>query len=148
MSITTAAHQRRRISVDNFPETKTQQHHKDDVNLPRIMMRFKKEGVFHHVAKQMAAFGDFTDVVDFQEAQNIMAQARQTFLEVPPKIREKYNHDPMAFADAAMLPENKAELASMGFDTSYLPEPEPSAPPTDPLPPQQNPAPETTPDAA
>lgn len=131
MSLRAPEQYRRRVSVNGFSETKTQQHHLVDVNLPQMMIKYKRDGYFSHLAKNMAAFGDFAEVVDFQDAQNVMANAATEFEHVPPAIRARYGNDPIAFAEAAIDPENKQILMEMGFDASYLPDPALVRPPTE-----------------
>lgn len=119
-------------------ESLTEQQHAIDVNLPGIMTRHEGTRVYAHVAAKMPQYGDFTDVPDFQEAQNRIAEAKQLFLELPARIRDEFRNDQDAFIKAASDPAQKERLTELGFDASYLPDP-----PQDVEPPEQDRVPES-----
>lgn len=41
-----------------------------------------------------AEFGDFSQVVDFQTAMNQVVLAKESFMSLPPKVRERFRNDP------------------------------------------------------
>lgn len=131
---------RRRVQVPDMPPGKTEQHHYDEAHLPTIMVRWKKSGVIPNMAAQAAQYGDFTNVMGFEEAHLKVAQARSMFEHLPPHVRDEFDNDVAIFLDEAQDPACADHLESLGFDVEYLraqaqpvpenPQPSPEAPET------------------
>ena len=73
-----------------------------------------------HTAQYEGTYGDFTDALGFQEAQNVIAEAASMFETVPAQIREQFDNDPAKFLDFIQDDANREEMEEMGFDTSHL----------------------------
>lgn len=60
-------------------------------------------------------FGDFSDIPDLQTAQNKLIEANEMFMELPAKVRKRFDNDPTAFIDFVQNPDNKAEMEELGI---------------------------------
>lgn len=92
-----------------------QQHEAADCDINNIMARYERDGVLSHVQQYEGQYGDFTDVVSYQQALNIVMDAEECFMSLPANIRKKFDNDAGAFLDFAANPENRDELAKMGL---------------------------------
>lgn len=104
-----------------------QQQFKEDADINVLLERFRVTGVMPAGVK-VPQFGDFSGIKDFREAQDYLLQAKNSFMDLPPDIRAKFNHDPATFVDFATNPENIDSLRSLGLA------------PTPPVPPSPPPA--------
>lgn len=135
----------RKITLTCDPDTemgrsKTEQCHKDEVNIHHILRQYKKTGVIDHVNKHQGTYMDLADLPDYQEAQNIIQTAKSMFESVPAVIRADFDNDPAKYVDFMQKPENRAEIEAYGLDASHLPPQEET-----PLPPPQVPKDVTNP---
>lgn len=109
-------------------EVITEQSHKESCDIHTIMRKYERTGMLEHTNAYQGRYMDMPSGLDFQTAQNIIAEAKSVFETVPSKIRADFDHDPAKFLDFMQDPANKEQIASYGFDASYLPDPEPIAP--------------------
>ena len=59
--------------------------------------------------------GDFTAAPNYQESLNLMIEARESFMQLPAKIRSRFQNDPGQFVDFTSDPANSEELRKMGL---------------------------------
>ncbi len=147
MSNITPARQRRRVQLDyKGAVTRTEQSHKNEVSIHRIMERYRKRGVIDHVNANKGTYGDFTNAPDFAEANQIIAAAKSLFETVPSRIRRDFENDPGKFLEFMQNEENRDQIEEYGLDASHLPPRDvPSDPPPNPADPP-NPPPTPTPE--
>jgi phage internal scaffolding protein len=100
--------------LDNFGETKTQQHFKNAVNINQIMERYRKTGVLPSVRSQ-ALYGDFTTIGSYHEAMNRVYEAQEAFESLPAKVRTKFKNNPQALIDFVSDEKNLAEAIQLGL---------------------------------
>lgn len=117
----------------------TEQHHEKSCNINNIMARFTKTGVIDHINRHQANYGDVTGA-DFKAAQDLVAEQKSVFHELPAAIREQFDNDPANYLDLMMTDEGVEELREMLNPTEPTPEPEPEPEP-EPTP-EPEPAPE------
>lgn len=88
--------------------SRTQQHFKEEVDINTIVRRFGLTGELPENVPQVLQ-GDFTNVVDFQSAMDLIVAARESFMEQPADVRARFDNDPQKFlaftSDAANLDE-------------------------------------------
>lgn len=61
-------------------------------------------------------FADFADVVfDFQSAQNAIALANQSFMQMPADVRSRFNNDPQRFVEFCSDADNLPEMRKLGL---------------------------------
>lgn len=97
-----------------------------DINV--IVERFSKTGQLP-VINLTPLTGDFSNVVDFRDAQEKLKEANEAFAQVPAKLRARFDNDPQKFIDYVLDPENNDELVKLGLkDKPKAPPPEPPNP--------------------
>jgi phage internal scaffolding protein len=108
---------------DTGKETTTQQHFKDECDINKIMERYEKTGIID-IPDQKGIFGDFGDVSDYQSALHLMQDAQNQFMELPAKVRAKFDNDPSKLLHFIQNPANKAEAQELGLiEAAPLPAP-------------------------
>ena len=89
----------------------TLQSQRDEADINVIVDRFMKTGQFPENVRA-PTFADFEDIVTFQDAQNAVAEARNSFMQMPAHVRDRFDNDPALFvgfcSDKANLPEMRA----------------------------------------
>lgn len=98
----------------NTDPTMTQQSDKDLTNINVIIAKYMKGQPLPQVTEP-AKFGDFTGISSFTEAMEMITKAKESFAEVPAKIRQRFNNDPQRFMDFIHDPANTEELVKMGL---------------------------------
>lgn len=116
--------------LDGFDESRTNQSSKDEADINVIVRRFGITGAMPQNVR-LPMYGDFTDVVDFQTAQNAVIAARESFMQIPADVRARFNNDPQEFLEFVNDPNNLEEMYKLGL--AKKPEaPVDPAPPVDP----------------
>lgn len=92
----------------------TKQQFKDESDINEIVRRFNLTGQLPDNVS-VPQYADFSEVVDFQGAQNIIRAAIESFMEMPVKIREYFSNDPGRFVDFVNDDSNRAEAEKLGL---------------------------------
>lgn len=102
--------------------SRAQQQFKEDSDINTIVRRF---GLTGELPKDVAVpqSGDFTNVVDFQSALNIVREGEQAFATMPADVRKRFGNDPAEFLAFVHDEKNRDEARRLG-----LLMPEPAAP--------------------
>jgi len=116
--------ERRRVAIDEFEPTMTEQCHKDRCDMHNIMRQFEKTGLIEHTSRYAGKYMDMPNAPSFHEAMNTIAKAESMFETVPAKIRAKFHNDPAEYIEFMQDPKNYDAIKEMGLDPSHLPEPE------------------------
>ena len=98
---------------DHDEKTLTKQEFKDTCDVNKIIDKYRKRGVVDHFAKHSLRYGDFTGP-DFQESQNLVADAWTIFEELPGHIRQQFD-SPEDFFTFAVDEENSEALEELGL---------------------------------
>lgn len=99
--------------ISGFAETLTQQQFRDECDINTIMDRYISTG---EVPQFVGAFyDDFTSMASYHEAQNILLDAQDEFLQLPAHIRERFHNDPGKLLDFIHNPENTEEAIRIGL---------------------------------
>lgn len=113
----------------------TQQHFKDETMIDNILQKYAETGFLTDpfTPKRPIQFGDFSDVTDFQTAQNAVARATEYFESLPSNVRASFGNSPQEFLNALNDPEQRSKLEELGFvapEETKIPEPpkEPQSP--------------------
>ena len=101
-------------------ESMTEQAHKDEVNIQRIMKRYEKTGLIEHVNQHQGTYVDYTNAPDYHTAMTLIANANSVFESVPARIRAEFGNDPAQFLEFMQNPDNFEKIEEYGFDTSHL----------------------------
>lgn len=121
-------------------ESDTKQSHRDECDINMIMKRFENTGILPDLIKKDPVYGDFSDPIDYQEAQNVVAFANEQFASLSSKIRKRFGNDPEEFLEFATNPSNAEEMVSLGLATKVAPPATeaPKKPDPKPEPPKKN----------
>lgn len=98
----------------NTEESLTQQSDKNSTDINIIMSRYQETGLLPQLTTQ-GLHGDFSEITDFHDAQKRILEAKEAFLAVPAKIRERFHHNPQEFIEFVENPANAEELRKMGL---------------------------------
>lgn len=110
----TAYGKKRKIGLDASHDGMTKQNFKDECDITKIIDRFSRTGVLEHVRSQAAEYMDAPEI-DFQTAQNIVAQGKSMFESLPSKIRNRFENDPGKFLSFMQDEKNHAEARELGL---------------------------------
>lgn len=82
-----------RVQTTFSGKSRTEQHHRNETNINRIMARFNKTGLLP--GRGAAGFyGDFTNVADYHDACDRILQAKENFMALPSDLRKHFHNDP------------------------------------------------------
>jgi hypothetical protein len=101
-------------AVKNGEEIRVEQHHAKEVNINNIVKKHGADMIAKVAALQEFTFDDVTGN-DFQENMNALIKAKDTFSQLPDKIRHKFKYNPAVFMDFVHNPDNKDKLVEMGL---------------------------------
>lgn len=128
---------RRSAGGINFAHSinRTQQQFQGECDINVIAARLSS-GQPVPLARNAGRYGDFASAPDFQAAQDLILRARDQFMSLPAKVRERFGNDPaqlLAFvADKSNLVEAHklgllSEEASARLDQAKVPKEEPKS---------------------
>lgn len=110
------------LSVVNDEDSMTWQHCKDECDILHIVKKpnLGVNPLQPPTSKPM--FGDFDSSLSFQEAQNVIVKASEQFADLPAKIRDKFENNPVSMLQFIEDPKNYDECISLGiFEKSFEP---------------------------
>lgn len=87
---------------------------KDETDINTIVRRFGLTGELPGDF-QMPQSGDFTNVLDFHSAMNLIRETQEEFLKVPAEIRARFNNDPQRFMNFVEDGSNYDEARKLGL---------------------------------
>jgi len=94
--------------------SRTQQSFRDECDINTILKRFNVTGQLP-VGSVQPQYGDFSGITDYQSALNAVMAAQDSFLQLPAKVRAKFDNDPALFVDWASDEANKDEMKALGL---------------------------------
>lgn len=110
-----------------------------DIN--RMMATFQRTGQIPQSTK-IPHYGDFSNVVDFIDAKNLVNEAEILFNSLPANVRTRFKNNPAEFLEFMNDEANKEEAEELGLirEPESDPEPTPSEPPETPEAPTAEPS--------
>lgn len=90
-----------------------------DADINVIMERYTKTGLMPPLAR-LPSFGDFDGISDYREAIHAVREADDLFMQLPAKVRSRFDNDPAEFAAFCSAPGNQLELAELGLLSEEL----------------------------
>lgn len=92
----------------------TEQSHSKGVDINTIVSRFKKTGDTQILQRTV---GDYQELerIDLHEAMNQITKANEIFMELPSKIRNRFDNDPEKYFDYSVKAENHDEMRELGL---------------------------------
>jgi len=94
--------------------SRTQQSFRDECDINNILRQFNVTGQLPAGSVQ-PQYGDFSGITDYQSALNAVMAAQDSFLQLPAKVRAKFQNDPALFVDFASDEANKDEMKALGL---------------------------------
>lgn len=98
--------------------TLTQQNFKEETDINTIVERFGVTGQMPENIKT-PSYGDYTNIPDFQTALNQVVAAKEAFMELPAKVRARFENDPQQYLEFVETighsEENVAEARRLGL---------------------------------
>lgn len=94
--------------------SRTQQHFAEEVDINTIVRRFGLTGELP-TDVPMVLQGDFTNVLDFQSAMDMVVQARESFDAQPASVRNRFDNDPQKFLAFVSDKANIDEAIKLGL---------------------------------
>lgn len=105
-------------------EPRTQQSFKDECNINIIMERFGKTGQVPSNVRT-PSYDDFSGVTDFHTAMNAVRSASEGFMDLPSKLRARFDNDPQMYLQFVSDDANRSEAVELGL----IPKPAPAVEP-------------------
>ena len=97
----------------------TEQCHKDDCDLNKIIARFNRTGdigILENLSSRQGFYADVTSQAgSFVELQNKIAQGKSLFANLPSDVRAMFGNDAAAFWDFVSDPANAEECIKLGL---------------------------------
>lgn len=114
----------------------TQQHFQDECDMDKILRKYETTGflVDPLTPRRQAQFGDFSEVQDFQSAQNKVAQVSEYFDSLPASIRMKFGNRVSEFLSYVTDPANRKACEELGIFTPEVLESSPQGKPEEAVP--------------
>lgn len=114
----------------NDPKQKVQaaqQQFKDECDINVLIKKFGIDNL--PITKRMPIIGDFADVMDYQTALNMVLEADEAFMQLPGKVRERFDDSPQKLMEFLENRDNRDEAVKLGL----IDPPTPPAPPPEPM---------------
>lgn len=92
----------------------TKQSFRDECDINNILRQFNVTGQLPAGSVQ-PQYGDFSGITDYQSALNAVMAAQDSFLQLPAKLRARFDNDPALFVDFASDEANKDEMKALGL---------------------------------
>ncbi len=93
----------------DYSDGRTQQCHKDECDIEKIMSRFQRTGTISHISKYQGVYADYSEY-DFAEQANRLNEGVRVFEALPGEVRREFNQDPQAFFNFVNDPANADDL--------------------------------------
>lgn len=98
----------------------TEQNYKKECDVNMIVAKYDKTGLITHIQKFEAQFGDLTGL-DFKQAQDLIANARNQFEQLPSHIRKRFRNSPEYLLHFMEDENNREEAIRLGLINSNTP---------------------------
>lgn len=129
MQFKTAYGERQRHGFETQGESLTQQHFAKEADIKTIIKKHDRTGIVSHVARGVAHYGDYSEVNEYREAMDMVANANSSFMELPAEVRAMFDNDAGLFFEFATNPANDEKMVQLGLKEAP-PSPESEAAPT------------------
>ncbi|AXH77094.1 MAG: internal scaffolding protein [Microviridae sp.] len=105
----------RRVRTVADIDGRTHQSFQAECDIRNIMSQYKRTGVVNHVTSLAGRFDDISEIPSFHEAMNVIAESKETFLQLPSSLRKRFNNDPAEFLDFVHNPDSRDEMIKLGM---------------------------------
>lgn len=94
--------------------SRTKQSFRDECDINHILRQFNVTGQLP-IGSVQPQYGDFSGITDYQSALNAVMAAQDSFLQLPAKVRARFQNDPALFVEFASDEANKDEMKALGL---------------------------------
>lgn len=120
-----------RQSVNLGKKQITDQSYKKMCCINSIVANYQKTGILSHQKQKIAQYIDNTKIPSLMDAQELLRDAKESFLALPSQIRKLMDHDPTKLVEFIQNQENQELLVKHGIiELREKVEPKNSADPT------------------
>ena len=118
-----------RVSREFRGESLTVQSDKHGADINQIVGKFVKTGIMPNVKVGQPMFGDFVNVMNYQDALICVAHVEQQFDALPAHVRDRFKNSPSELIDFLSDADNRQEAVELGFavEATDLPLEQPKA---------------------
>lgn len=125
---------RESVGIDCSQGGRTKQSDQAGCDINVLMDQYRTTGQINWQNNATPQYGDYTNVGDYQAAQNLVAEANSLFAELPAPLRKRMDNDPTKLAAYLADTRNHEEAVELGLlefteSPPPLPEPEVETPP-------------------
>lgn len=103
------------VETVNVEDSKTQQQFKDECDINNIMKKYSDTGVFTHLTSKSGAYGDFTEIPDYQGSLDTVLRAQDAFSSLPADVRYRFGNDPGSLISFLADDKNYEEALKLGL---------------------------------
>lgn len=104
-----------RVSIAFVGPGRTKQEFADECDINNVVALHQATGSLQHVNQGTPQYGDYSNVLDYQAAKNIVIQAQNAFMQLPAKVRKRMNNDPKQLIEFLEDPANLEEGRKLGL---------------------------------
>jgi len=113
----------KQVTVNDKP-SRTKQEHAESTDIYNMLNRFQKTGEIRTNGVQ-PMYGDFSQIGDYRQAREMLAETEENFLKLPSKIRDRFQNDPAKLIDFVADNKNREEAIKLGLIEVSDPPPKP-----------------------
>lgn len=117
--------------VDQSGEvSRTKQSFREEVNINSIVRKYRSGVLVTHLNNKAPMYGDVSHALDLQAALNLVHEAEESFMDLPPEVRKAAQNDPVRLLEMLATEEGTQELVEAGLDGDIprIGDPEPEVP--------------------
>jgi len=104
-----------RVQTVNTKPSLTQQNMKDQTDVNKIIKKYMKTGEWTHLSKKQGAYGDVSQITDYQQCMQKVLDANSAFASLPSQLRLRFENDPSKLLEFIQNVNNKEEAISLGL---------------------------------
>lgn len=107
---------RKKVQLICKGKGRTKQEFKKECDIHTILDKMKRTGVMPEMREPVQAnYGDFSDVIEYQEGLNVVVKAREAFDSLDAKTRGRFGNDPANMVAFCANDENYDEARKLGL---------------------------------
>jgi len=106
---------RKKVFTVNNDVSKTDGSFKKMCDAKEIVNKFRTTGLVTHVAKKQGTYADVSQVPDLHQSMTVIKEAESEFMQLPAKIRKKFDNDMTKYYNFIMDPNNDEEAVKLGL---------------------------------
>ncbi len=97
-----------------FDKSRTRQSEAKDADINNIVARYDRTGVLPTIGRE-GFYADVSQVGDYRDALERVRVADEAFMQLPAKVRAKFDNDAAQFLDWTSDPGNREEMRELGL---------------------------------